>query len=110
MTTLFYDRLIVLEGLDKKLKKLASNNDELQELWMNIEELIHHRVLGCVLEKLPRHHHEEFLGKFHTAPHDEKLLSYLNEKIEDDVEKVIKQEVKKLHKELLQELNKKKQS
>lgn len=108
MTVIFYDRLIILEGLDKKLKKLVSNNDELNELRTNIEELIHHRIMGCVLTKLPPHHHQEFLEEFHKSPHDEKLFEYLKEKMEDDVEKIIKLEVNKLHKELLSELKKKK--
>lgn len=108
MSVIFYDRLIVLEGLDKKLKRLVSSNDELQELWKLIDEVIHHRIMGCVLDKLPRAHHEEFLQKFHDSPHDEKLLKYLKDKIEDDVEEMIKKEAKSLHEEILADLKNKK--
>lgn len=101
MTMLFYDRLIVLEGLDKKIKKMTSSNDEMQEIWSYVEELIHHRVLDCCLGNLPEEHHSEFLEKFHKSPHDEGLLEYLNQKIGKDVEKLIKVEIKKLSKELL---------
>ncbi len=108
MSMIFYDKLIILNGLDKKLKKMVTSNDELQELWTAIEEIMHHRVMGCVLDKLPQHHHEEFLNKFQSSPHDEKLLGYLKEKIDGDIEDIIKKEVKLLHKEILSELKTKK--
>ena len=108
MSVLYYDRLIIFEGLDKKLKRLVSSNDELQEMWHIVEELTHHRIMGCVLDKLPHDHHEEFLKKFEKTPHDEKLLEYLQEKIEDDMEKIIKREAKLLAKEILTELKHKK--
>lgn len=101
MTTLFFDHLIVVRGLDKKIKKYAASNDELQELWSYVEELIHTKVLECCLGNLPEKHHKEFLDKFHKEPHDKGLLNYLNEKIGKDVEKLIKIEIKKLTKELL---------
>ena len=101
MSILFYDRLIILEGLNKKIKKITSSNEEMQELWLYVEELIHHRVLDCCLGNLPEEHHKEFLEKFHKSPHDEGLLEYLNQKIGKDVEKLIKTEIKKLSKELL---------
>lgn len=101
MSILFYDHLTIIDGLDKKIKKLASSNDEMQELWTYVEELIHHRVLECCLGNLPEEHHKEFLEKFHKAPHDTGLLEYLNQKIGKDVEKLIKTEIKKLSKELV---------
>ena len=101
MSILFYDHLVVIKGLDKRIKKLASSNDEMQELWFYIEELIHHKVLGCVLENLPGEHHNEFLEKFHKSPHDKELIKYLNTKSGKNIEKLIKLEVQKLSKELL---------
>ena len=101
MSMIFYDHLIVISNLDKKIKKLVSSNDEMQEIWFYVEELIHHRVLECCLGNLPEEHHKEFLEKFHKAPHDTGLLEYLNQKIGKDVEKLIKTEIKKLSKELV---------
>ena len=100
MSTLFYDHLIVIKNIDKKIKKNAASNEEMQELWYYVEELIHHRVLECCLGNLPEEHHHEFLEKFHNGPHDKSLIGYLNEKIGKDVEKMIKEEIKKLSKEL----------
>ncbi|WKZ26113.1 MAG: hypothetical protein QY322_02260 [bacterium] len=101
MSILFYDHLIVIKTIDKKIKKIAGSNDEMQELWTYVEDLIHHTVIDCCLGNLPEEHHSEFLDKFHKSPHDTGLLQYLNEKIGKDVEKLIKAEIKKLSKELL---------
>jgi hypothetical protein len=101
MSMLFYDHLIVIDKIEKKIKKVSGSNDEMQELWKYVEELIHARVFDCCLGNLPEEHHNEFLDKFHKAPHDSGLLEYLNQKIGKDVEKLIKVEIKKLSKELL---------
>lgn len=100
MSTLFFDKLITLDKLDKKIKKVTLSNNERQELWKYIDEIIHHRVLGCCLEHLPKEHHIEFLEKFHKAPYDEKILDYLESKIEKDIRKIIKEEVKEATKDL----------
>lgn len=102
MNTLFFDHLIVIKGLEKKIKKNTSSNEEMQELWLYVEELIYHRVIECCLGNLPEEHHCEFLEKLHKAPHDTALFEYLNQKIGKDVEKLIKAEIKKLSKELLE--------
>ena len=98
---LFFDHLIVIKGLEKKIKKVSGSNDEMQELWKYAEELIHAKVFDCCLGNLPEEHHQEFLDKFHKAPHDTGLIEYLNQRIGKDVEKLIKTEIKKLSKELL---------
>jgi hypothetical protein len=101
MSMLFYDHLIVIRGLETKIKKSAPSNEERQELWLYVEEIIHHNVLECCLDSLPEEHHQEFLKKFHEKPHDKSLLDYLNEKTGKKMEKIIKAEIKKLSKELL---------
>lgn len=101
MSMLFFDHLVVIKGLDKKIKKQSQSNDELQELWLYVEELIHHRVIGCCLDNLPEEHHNDFLTMFHKKPYDKDLLVYLNNKTGKNVEKLIKAEIKKLTKELL---------
>ena len=101
MSIIFYDRLIAISSLDKKIKKLTESSDERQEMWQMVEEIIHHKILGCCLDHLPKEHHNEFLDMFHKAPHDEKLLKYLSEKSKTNMKKVIKQEIKQLTKDLL---------
>lgn len=101
MSIIFYDKLIVLKGLDKKIKKLVSSSEERQEMWQMVEEIIHHKVLGCCLTHLPQKHHHEFLEMFHNTPHDQGLLKFLDEKSKKDMKKIIKEEIKNLTKDLL---------
>ncbi|HLD91961.1 MAG TPA: hypothetical protein VI795_01045 [Patescibacteria group bacterium] len=101
MSIIFYDKLVVIKSLDKKIEKLTESGDEKQEMWQMVEEIIHHKVLGCCLDHLPKEHHSEFLDMFHKAPHDENLLKYLSKKSKTDMKKVIKQEIKDLTKDLL---------
>lgn len=98
---LFYDKLIIINSLDKKIKKITRSSEEKQELWQMVEEIIHHKVLGCCLTHLPKDNHQEFLEMFHNAPHDQKLLKFLDNKSKKDMKKIIKQEIKNLTKDLL---------
>lgn len=106
MSKLYYDKLVNLKKLERKIAKVATSPEEKQELWLLVDELVHHRVLGCVLEKLDKKHHEEFLVKLYHAPHDEGLLDYLKKKIKIDVEEFIKAEIESLHQEILVEIKK----
>lgn len=104
MSKVFYDNLIILEEVESHIKDSAKTQEEREELWKIVDEIVHHRVLHCLLDHLPHNHHEDFLEKFHECPYDEALLDFLNEKIEGDVEKVIKKEIKGLEKEILEEI------
>lgn len=104
MSKLFYDHLIVLEEVEIELGKFSMDKEEKQELEHLIEEMIHHRVMDRILTHLPRHHHAEFLDRFHKAPYDPELIAYLNERIEESVEEHIQDEIGKLKKEILEDI------
>lgn len=101
MSKIFYDHLISLEELEKKIKRHAKTKEEREELYTLVDEMIHHKVVGCILDKLPNDHHNDFLTKFAQKPYDDSLLGYLKEKIIDDVEEFIKAEINSLSVELL---------
>jgi len=101
MSKIFYDHLIVLEEVDRYIKDSAETSEEKAELWQIVDEIVHHRVLGCILKQLPPDYHNEFLERFHQAPYDESLLTYLNEKIKKNIQELIKQEIGALAAELL---------
>jgi hypothetical protein len=107
MSRVFYDHLVQLSEVENLLKKSGLNHEERVEIWHIIDEMVHHRVIGCILDKLPREHHDEFLNKFSEKPHDENLIEYLKEKIGGDLEDFIKKEVKLLSNELHTEITKK---
>lgn len=105
MSKLFFDHLIELDEIDKQIKKLAKSQDEREELWGLIDEMVHHKVMGCILDKLPRDNHEEFLDLFHKSPHNEKLLfAYLKKTIGDNIESLIKQEIGVLSVDILKDI------
>ncbi len=105
MSKIFYDHLIILEEVESEIKSIADSPEEKEELWKLVDDIVHHRVMISILDRLPIEYHEEFLSKFHKTPHHDSHMGYLNDKIEDDIEAVIKKEVKDLEKELLHEIN-----
>jgi hypothetical protein len=101
MSKTYYDHLLDLNKVDKVVRDTAKSEDEKLELWQIVDEIVHHRVMGCVLDHLPVEHHEEFLQKFYEAPYDERLLVYLKDKIKKDIIEIIKEGVVALTLELI---------
>jgi hypothetical protein len=101
---LFYDHLIIFEDFESEIKDVVETSEEKEELWQLVDEIIHHTVLDCILDRLPEEHHHDFLCMFHKCPYDETLLDFLNELIEESIESVITEEVDSLKKELLLEI------
>lgn len=105
MSKLFFDRLVELKEVDKQIRKVAKTSEEREELWALVDEIVHHKVIGCILDKLPRESHEEFLELFHKSPHDEELIfSYLRKKVGDNIESLIEQEIGTLSINLLKDI------
>jgi len=108
MSKIFYDHLIILEDVEREIAKSIETEEERHELWKIVDEIVHHKVMGCIMDKLPNENHREFLEKFHTSPHDESLIDYLKEKIGQNIEELIRQEIGGLSFELLEEIKGKK--
>lgn len=105
MSKLFFDHLLEFKKIDKEIKRVAKTAEEREELWGLVDEIIHHKVMGCILDKLPRDNHEEFLEMFHSAPHDEDLIfGYLRDKAGGNIEDSLKEEIAKISEELLNEI------
>jgi len=104
MSKLFFDNLLELDPINSSIKKVSSTKEEAIELWGVVDEIVHHRVFGCVLEHLPQEDHKEFLKMFHKSPGDEKLLEFLKDKIQQDVALIIKESVAVLVLELTKDL------
>ena len=103
MSKVFYDHLVILEEVEITLSSHELSPEEKKEIHQMIEESVHFRITTRILDHLPRPHHKKFLDLFHKAPHDEKILDFLKEKV-TDIEKHIKEEVALLEKELLKEI------
>jgi 3-dehydroquinate dehydratase len=105
MSKLFFDHLVEMKKIDKEIRKIAKTPEEREEIWALVDEMVHHKVMGCILDKLPRPHHEEFLEIYHKSPHDEELLfGYLKTKTGGDMKDSIKKEIDVLNEELLKEI------
>lgn len=100
MSKLFYDHLIVLKGIEEHIKK-AETYEEREELWQLVDELIHHTVIGCILDTLPKNHHHEFLERFCLSPYDDGLIDFINERSKEDIGKLIIVRLERLSRELL---------
>lgn len=104
MSKIFYDHFIKLEEVEVEFDKLEMEPEEREEIEHLIEEMIHHRVMDRLLTYLPKHHHAEFLDRFHKMPYDESLIRYLDEKIEKTVKEHVEEEMEKLKREILEDL------
>ena len=105
MSKLFFDHLLDLDKLDKHIKKVTKSSEEREELWLLVDEIVHHKALGCILDKLPRDSHEEFLTLFHKSPHNQDLLfGYLRNKIGENIEELLSQELGIMSDEILGEI------
>lgn len=102
MSKIFYDHLLDLSEVEKEIKENVKDPDSRAEIYHLVDEIIHHRVVGCILDKLPTEHHKEFITKFSDKPHDTELIKYLGERIPEDIENFIREEVYLLGTELLQ--------
>ena len=100
MSILFFADLVVLEEVEVFINAKAASKEEKEELWHLVDKITQTRVMDTILTKLPRKHHEEFLEKFSNFPHDERLMDYLKEKVED-IEEHIQKEIKLLKSEIV---------
>lgn len=99
MSKLFYDHLIVIE----EIIAVVGNDKKILDL---VDQTLQSEILDAILTQLPRKHHGEFLQKFHAAPHDIRLLAYLNEKSPVNMELAILDRANKTKRKLLREVKK----
>lgn len=104
MSLIYYDHLVSLENLEKKIREAIETCEEREELWQLVDEVIHYRILGLILEKIPEELHYEFLTMLQTRPFDEQILPFANQLTEDNLEEVILEEIKNFEKEIINEV------
>lgn len=102
MSKVFFDHLVDFGKIEKRIKKIAQTQEEREELYHLIDDILHHRVLGCIFEELPEKDHKEFVSKLKSHPHDKGLLDYLQGKISRDIREFLKFEIHSLATELLE--------
>ncbi len=108
MSKIYYDHLIVFEELEVEVNKAARSQEEKEELWKLIDEILHLRILSRILDNLPSQHHQEFLDRLHASPYDERLINFLNERVNKDIEEFLRKEIKDLEREIIESIKGKK--
>ena len=62
------------------------------------------KILHKILKHLPHHHHEEFLNRLHTAPHDKSIMTFLKDHTAVDMEKEILRVANSVKKKVMKEI------
>ncbi len=106
MAQLFYDHLIVIEEVTAVLDEHKLTANERAEFLHLIDQTLHHEILDTIFTHLPKDKHEVFLTKFHLAPHDVKLLEFLQEAISIDIEKEILKTANKVKRRAMSSIQK----
>ncbi len=106
MAKIFYDHLIVIEEVIAVLDEHKLDSEERKELLQLIDETLHHEILDVIFTHLPKEKHELFLTRFHQAPHDVKLLEFLQEVTAVDIEKEILKTANRVKRFALSEIKK----
>lgn len=104
MAKLFYDHLIIIEEIVAILDAHHLSAQEKQKMLSVIDEMFHHMILDTILTYIPKKHHEEFLKKLVSFPHDPQMIMYLNEKSEKNMEKEILKTITKGKKRIIKEI------
>ena len=102
MSKVFYDHLIDLTGVEKEIKKAVPDPEVREEMIHLIDEIVHHRTVGCILNRLPESNHKEFIHHISDRPHDESVFEYLKGKLGTDIQDFLRSELSMLGEELLE--------
>jgi len=106
MAKIFYDHLVLIEEIIAEIDAHNLDPKKRQELIALVDQTLHHHILDVILTHLPHHHHEAFLTRFHQAPHDFGLLTFLKEHTDGDIEKEILKKANSVKKDILSEIKK----
>lgn len=106
MSKIFYDHLIVIEEIVAVLDEHKLTPKDRKNILGLMDAALQHEILDAIFSYLPRERHEEFLQKFHAAPHDIGLMQYLKDNAPVNIELAILDRANKTKKKLLGEVKK----
>ncbi len=109
MNKVFYDHLIIIEEIEFTLATHQITKEECKEILHLIDRTMHSEILSNILKHLPHAHHEEFLTRFHGAPHDKSLMSFLKDHTMVDIEKEILGVANRVKKTMIKEIERAKE-
>lgn len=86
----FYSQYIVMESLIEELHKMDLSDKERYHLASLIDSSLHHVILNEILSNLSKEDKKLFLKLWSEDPENEKLMEFLQNKIEGIEEKITK--------------------
>jgi len=106
MSKTFADHLLGKDEIYAHIDLYVTHPDQKKELVNLVEDIFTHHLLDTVLTHLPKHHHDAFAALLKDGLSDPKILRFLKEKIEIDIEAEIQKAAAKLKKDLLADIKK----
>ena len=98
---MFYQKYISIESLVEELHSLDLSDEERHHLASLVDSSLHHAILDEILSNLNDVDKKIFLTKMNENPKDEKLMDFLNERVEN-----IEGKIKKVAEDLVVEMHK----
>jgi hypothetical protein len=99
----FYSHLVKVDNLVVALEELELSDDQKNHLTTLADSTVHHSILDLILSQLSHEDKITFVKMLNENPRDEKLLEFLNTKIEK-IEKQIEDTATKIHSELHEDI------
>lgn len=99
----FYSHLIEIESIIDELNNMELFEDQKHHLATLIDSTFHYTILDLILSNLSDGDKRQFLHQLRVNPEDEKLMKFLNKKIEG-IERRVQEAAAALKEELYQDL------
>lgn len=99
----WYQKIITIEPILQELNDMNLSDEERAHLSQLLDSSLHHAILDEILSNLKEEDKKLFLKMLHEDPENEKLVKFLNEKIDhidDRVKKVADDLVAEMHQEV----------
>ena len=106
MPKTFADHLLKKDEIHTHVEKYVTDAEQKQELVDLVEDIFTNHLLHTVLTHLPKNHHDDFLELIKKGLSDPKILKFLKEKIEIDIEAEISKVALKVKKDILSDIKK----
>jgi hypothetical protein len=101
MTKIFYWHLVELDTVKTELVNRGVGENDLQEILIHIEEIIHHRTLSLVYDLLPSEHHKEFSLILTKNPCSPEIWNFLHRKTQKDLTFEVEKNIRTIISEIL---------
>jgi len=101
MTKIFYWHLVELNPVKNELTKRGVEENDLREILIHIEEIIHHRILSLIFDLLPSDHHKEFSLRLAKNPSGQEIWDFLHQKTQKDLTSEVKKNIRVIISEIL---------